>query len=120
MPPDHRALSGSCTGPCAARTRKGTFMTNKLDNKKLPRHREAQSKPQRTSRKILSKSETILQALKRKRGASLDELCTITGWKTHSIRGHISGTLRKKKKLNISSDLTKTGVRRYRLIEEYI
>lgn len=95
-------------------------MNNKMNNKKLPRHRQAQSKPQSTSRKLPSKSETILQALKRKRGASLDELCTITGWKTHSIRGHISGTLRKKKKLNISSDLTKTGVRRYRLIEEYI
>lgn len=95
-------------------------MNNNLDSKKLPPHREAQSKQQRTSKKILSKSETILQALKRKRGASLNELCKITGWKTHSIRGHISGTLRKKKKLNISSDLTKTGVRRYRLIEECI
>lgn len=95
-------------------------MNNKMNNKELPPHREAQSKPQRTSRKLLSKSETILQALKRKRGASLNELCKITGWKTHSIRGHISGTLRKKKKLNISSDLTKSGVRRYRLIEECI
>lgn len=93
-------------------------MNNKMDNKELPRHREAQSKPQRTYKKLPSKSEIILQALKRKRGASLNELCTITGWKTHSIRGHISGTLRKKKKLNISSDLTKSGVRRYRLIEE--
>ena len=95
-------------------------MNNKLDNKELPSHRDVQSKLQRTSRKLPIKSEIILQALKRKRGASLNELCTITGWQTHSIRGHISGTLRKKKKLNISSDLTKTGVRRYRLIEEYI
>ena len=93
-------------------------MNNKLDNKELPRHREVQSKLQRTSRKLLSKSEMILQALKRKRGASLEELCTITGWKTHSIRGHISGALRKKKKLDVSSNLTKSGVRRYRLITE--
>lgn len=93
-------------------------MSNKLDNKELPRHAAMQSKPQRTPSRSLSKSEIILQALKRKRGASLDELCTITGWQTHSIRGHISGTLRKKKKLNISSDLTKSGIRRYRLIAE--
>lgn len=89
-------------------------MNNKSNNKDLPRHRGVQSKPQSTP----SKSETILQALKRKRGASLEELCTITGWKTHSIRGHISGTLRKKKKLDVSSNLTKSGVRRYRLIAE--
>lgn len=89
-------------------------MNNKLDNKVLPQRGAVQSKPQRTP----SKSEIILQALKRKRGASLDELCTITGWQTHSIRGHISGTLRKKKKLNISSDITKSGIRRYRLIAE--
>jgi hypothetical protein len=93
-------------------------MNNKSNNKDLPRHRGVQSKPQSTSKKSPSKSETILQALKRKRGASLEELCTITGWKTHSIRGHISGTLRKKKKLDVSSNLTKSGVRRYRLIAE--
>lgn len=75
------------------------------------------SKPQNKSKKSLNKSEIIQHALKRKRGASLDELCTIIGWQAHSIRGHISGTLRKKMKLNVSSDLTKSGTRRYRLIE---
>tara|TARA_R110002126_G_scaffold250322_1_gene393220 strand:- start:3324 stop:3638 length:315 start_codon:yes stop_codon:yes gene_type:complete len=78
------------------------------------------STPQKTSSKIRSKSEIILQALKRKRGASLDELCTITGWQAHSLRGHISGTLRKKKKLNVVSDCTRSGTRRYRLIMECI
>tara|TARA_R110002126_G_C10329179_1_gene489710 strand:- start:501 stop:851 length:351 start_codon:yes stop_codon:yes gene_type:complete len=78
------------------------------------------SAPQKAPRKLRSKSETILQALKRKRGASLDELCTITGWQAHSLRGHISGTLRKKNKLNIVSDCTKSGIRRYRLIEECV
>jgi hypothetical protein len=78
------------------------------------------SKPQKSSSKLRSKSETILQALKRKRGASLNELCTITGWQAHSLRGHISGTLRKKNKLNIVSDCTKSGIRRYRLIEECV
>lgn len=76
------------------------------------------STPQKAPRKLPSKSEIIQQALKRKRGASLNELCTITGWQPHSLRGHISGTLRKKNKLNIVSDCTKSGIRRYRLIEE--
>lgn len=93
-------------------------MNNNTDNIVLPQHGALHSKPQKTSSKLRSKSESIQHALKRKRGASLDELCTITGWQAHSIRGHISGTLRKKKKLNVSSDLTKSGTRRYRLIEE--
>tara|TARA_R110002126_G_scaffold271678_1_gene415566 strand:- start:309 stop:641 length:333 start_codon:yes stop_codon:yes gene_type:complete len=78
------------------------------------------STPQKAPRKLPSKSEIIQHALKRKRGASLDELCTITGWQAHSLRGHISGTLRKKNKLNIVSDCTKSGIRRYRLIEECV
>lgn len=78
------------------------------------------SSPQKALRKLPSKSAIILQALKRKRGASLNELCTITGWQAHSLRGHISGTLRKKNKLNIVSDCNKSGIRRYRLIEEFV
>lgn len=84
----------------------------------IPSIKNEGSAPQKTSSKLRSKSETILLALKRKRGASLDELCTITGWQAHSLRGHISGTLRKKKKLNVVSDCTKSGTRRYRWIEE--
>ncbi|WP_162651923.1 DUF3489 domain-containing protein [Lentilitoribacter sp. Alg239-R112] len=93
-------------------------MINTSGNIVLSQHRTVYSKPQKTSSKPRKKSEIILHALQRKRGASLDELCIITGWQAHSIRGHISGTLRKKKKLNVSSDLTRSGTRRYRVIEE--
>ncbi|MEP2980455.1 MAG: DUF3489 domain-containing protein [Lentilitoribacter sp.] len=73
-----------------------------------------------TSRKITektnNKTDKMKRALMRKRGASLAELGLLTGWQPHSIRGYISGTLRKKQKLNIVAQITKSGTRRYCLI----
>jgi hypothetical protein len=43
-----------------------------------------------------SKSDLVLRALKRKSGVSVDELCKLTGWQAHSVRGFLSGTVRKK------------------------
>ena len=43
-----------------------------------------------------SKSDPIVSALRRKSGASIDELCTLTGWQPHSVRGFLSGTVRRK------------------------
>jgi hypothetical protein len=49
--------------------------------------------PNKNSR---SKSDLVLRALRRKSGASLDGLCKLTGWQAHSVRGFLSGTVRKK------------------------
>lgn len=72
---------------------------------------------QRPSKKTAPQTKTsiILKALQRKRGATLDELCVLTGWKRHSMRGHLSGALRRKRKLEIVTSISKTGIRRYRL-----
>ena len=43
-----------------------------------------------------SKSDLVLRALKRKSGATMEELCMRTGWQAHSVRGFLSGTVRKK------------------------
>jgi len=48
---------------------------------------------------------------------SLPDLMKATGWQAHSIRGFISGTLKKRLSLNIISDTTSTGLRRYRISE---
>ncbi len=43
-----------------------------------------------------TKKDTVLALLKREEGATLDQLMSATGWQAHSVRGFISGTLRKK------------------------
>jgi hypothetical protein len=39
-----------------------------------------------------------------------------TAWQPHSLRGFLSGTVRKKLKLHLISDVVGNGVRRYRVV----
>jgi hypothetical protein len=48
-----------------------------------------------------SKKDLVLGLLQREDGATLAELMSATGWQAHSVRGFISGTLRKKLGLTI-------------------
>ena len=50
-----------------------------------------------------SKLGTLIALLKRAKGAGLDEMCGATGWQAHSVRGAISGALKKKLGLAITS-----------------
>jgi hypothetical protein len=50
-----------------------------------------------------SKTETILELLKRPGGVTSKELMKATGWQPHSIRGFLSGTVGKKLGLTVTS-----------------
>lgn len=67
----------------------------------------AQSAPSKSPNKL----EALTELLVREGGASLAELCAATGWQSHSVRGALSGAL-KKRGLTISSSKT-DGERRY-------
>jgi hypothetical protein len=54
-----------------------------------------------------------LGPLKRREGATLKELMDATEWQAHSVRGFLSGTLRKKMRLKIESDKSAQGERTY-------
>lgn len=62
----------------------------------------------------VSKIDTVIAMLRTKDGASIDEVARTTGWQTHSVRGAISGQLRRKQGLNVLSEKV-DGVRRYRI-----
>ncbi len=65
-----------------------------------------------------TKSEKIIQLLKRRSGATIAELQKATGWQAHSVRGFISGTLKKRMELNVISEKAEDGPRRYRIAEK--
>ncbi len=59
----------------------------------------------------------MLGLLRRKKGASIDEMQTATGWQAHSLRGLLSGTIGKRMGLALNSAPDKSGVRRYRIVD---
>ena len=60
-----------------------------------------------------SKTAQVLDLLKRSDGASLKELMKATGWQAHSVRGFLSGALRKKMGLTVASAKAADEERRY-------
>lgn len=62
-----------------------------------------------------TKQDRIITLLKRPKGATLAELGKMSNWQEHSIRGFMSGTLKKRLKLIVSSNKDDKGVRHYRI-----
>jgi hypothetical protein len=60
-----------------------------------------------------SKMSAILELLKRPGGSTAKELMKATGWQPHSVRGFLSGTLRKKMGLEVISTKSEDGERTY-------
>ena len=60
-----------------------------------------------------SKAAKVLDLLKRPGGATAKELMKATGWQPHSVRGFLSGTVRKKMGLTVTSTKGEDGERTY-------
>jgi hypothetical protein len=60
-----------------------------------------------------SKTALVISLLEKSKGASLAELMKATGWQAHSVRGFLSGTLRKKMGLKVESAKRGDGERVY-------
>ena len=60
-----------------------------------------------------SKTDRILELLKRPEGVTAKELMKATGWQPHSVRGFLSGTVGKKMGLAVTSTKGENGERSY-------
>ncbi len=63
-----------------------------------------------------TKQALLIDLLKRKKGATIDELVEATGWQAHSVRGAISGALKKKLGLTVTSEPIEKRGRVYRIV----
>lgn len=59
----------------------------------------------------------LVNLLRRAEGARIEEMMTATGWQTHSVRGAISGSIKKRLGLTVSSNKI-DGARVYRIVEQ--
>lgn len=65
----------------------------------------------------LTQLQKIERALRQPGGASLRELRQITGWQAHSVRGAISGGLKRKRQVKVVTEKM-LGQRRYRIEDD--
>lgn len=80
----------------------------------------AQSKPSRKPAAELgpaaSKQSQLITLLQSASGATIEQMMSTTGWQAHSVRGTISGVLRKRLGLTVQSATTDGGGRVYRIV----
>jgi len=76
----------------------------------LSRNTPARSLPKQRASKLAQ----VTAMLRKEKGASLEDLMRATGWQAHSVRGALSGSLKKRLGLAVRSALV-NGERRYRI-----
>ena len=64
-----------------------------------------------------TKQAGLIEILRRPMGATIQDLAKATGWQVHSVRGVISGVLKKKLGMTVVSEKNESGERHYRLAE---
>ena len=62
-----------------------------------------------------TKGDRIIALLRRPEGVSIEALCEAVDWQTHSVRGFLSGAVKKKLGLTVASVKAPDGTRIYRV-----
>jgi Protein of unknown function (DUF3489) len=75
----------------------------------------ATQKREPMARRTSTKTAKILRILQRPEGASLTELSKATKWQAHSVRGFLSGTVKRKMHLKLTTFKRPDGERAYRI-----
>lgn len=65
-------------------------------------------------RRASKKQDSLIAMLQAENGATIDEIAAASGWQAHSIRGAISGILKKKLGLTVTSEKVEGRGRVYR------
>jgi len=81
---------------------------------KLNRSKKAKQAAAGIDSKRSTKTAAVLAMLETRNGATVTEMAASTGWQHHSVRGFLSGTVKKKLGREIASELV-DGERRYRI-----
>ena len=88
-----------------------------IQDKYAPKlHQKSEKKvPEENRIQGQSKQEKLINLLKQPDGTTIEEMAKVTGWQHHSIRGVISGALRKRLGLSVLSRKNGQRGRIYRI-----
>jgi hypothetical protein len=81
----------------------------------MPKSKPDTRKPPKLVKAKATKLGLLIDLLKRKTGATVEDAVKATGWQAHSVRGAISGALKKKRGLVIDSTADTKRGRVYRI-----
>ena len=101
------------TGDAAKAKRKPNAQEHLADKKTAPPSKAAPGNPKLTNSTGTPKASEVVRLLQRKNGASIAEIQKASGWQPHSVRGFLSGTVKKRMGHDLRSDKSISGVRRY-------
>jgi hypothetical protein len=74
------------------------------------------AKPDTAAGRADSKQAQVIAMLRGSKGATIDALVEATGWQPHSVRGLISGALKKRLGLKVKASDSSAGQRVYRIV----
>jgi hypothetical protein len=113
------ARSNRKATPTPKRTSKRPSPTR---TKKSPTKQAAQAetrksaRPKPVAKASTSKQSRLIELLRSPKGGTMAQMAALTGWQTHTVRGTISGVLRKRLGLTVQSAVNAdSGERVYRI-----
>ena len=94
---------------------KGSASKHPARAKRQAADSKSKRQAQRPAARAGTKQSVLIELLSRRDGATIAEAVKATGWQPHSVRGAISGTLKKKLGLAVTSDKIEGRGRVYRI-----
>jgi len=115
---DHNTVwrHGEDAGPLTLRATALAYSTLGItDDPQQQTDDQPASAPEPSRRRTGTKQEAVIEMLSAKGGATLDEIVAATKWAPHTARGFLSGALKKKLRLTITSEKVEGRARVYHI-----
>ena len=108
--------SPAAKSPAAKPARAASGSRSKAAAATKPAVKKAKPAPAQTPEVTTTKQSQLITLLRSAAGASMEQMMALTGWQSHTVRGMLSGSLRKRLGLDVQCQRV-DGVHLYRIVE---